>query len=117
MAATDTLFKPNAESLLFAERHGPPKPSRLRQDLRDTETKTQRVRKTIAECNDKYLATNRNIFTASERVEELWFEIEDLLEKMERAEALRETDSVCECLADVYHKLGRIESYLPEEYR
>jgi predicted nucleic acid-binding Zn-ribbon protein len=88
-----------------------------RQDLRDTETKTQRVRKTIAECNDKYRATNRDIFTATERIEELWFEIEDLLEQMERAEALRERETVCECLSDVYHKLGRIESYLPDEFK
>ncbi len=79
-------------------------------------TKTQRVRQTIADCNDKYLKTNRNIFTASERVEELWFEIEDLLSKMERAEALRDRDEVCEYLSDIYFKLGRIEQHLPEEY-
>ena len=90
---------------------------KLRQDLKDTETKTQRVRKTIAECNDKYLSTNRNIFTATERVEELWFEIEDLLAAMERAEALRDREAVCECLTEVYHKLGRVESHLPEEFR
>lgn len=88
-----------------------------RQDLRNTETKTQRVRKTIAECSEKYLETDRNIFTATERIEELWFEIEDLLESMERAEALRETETVCECLAEVYFKLERIEQHLPDEYR
>jgi hypothetical protein len=85
--------------------------------LRNTETKTERVRKTIAECNEKYLETNRNIFTASERIEELWFEIEDLLAKMERAEALRESETVCECLTEVYYKLERVEHHLPEEYR
>ena len=85
--------------------------------MKDTKTKTQRVRETIAECNNSYLAANRNVFTANERVEELWFEIEDLLANMERAEALRENDQVCEYLAEVYFKLERIEHHLPEEYR
>ena len=85
--------------------------------MKDIQTKTQRVRKTIAECNDKYLATDRNIFTATERIEELWFEIEDLLEQMERAEALRENETVCDCLGEVYYKLERIERQMPEGFK
>lgn len=85
--------------------------------MRDARTKTARVRSVIAECNNGYRALGLNIFTASERVEELWFEIEDLLDGMERAEAARDSETVHDTLCAIYHKLNRIQAQLPEEYR
>lgn len=75
------------------------------------------MRDIIAECNGGYKSVGMDIFTATERVEELWFEVEDLLEQMERAESLRDDDMMDRCLDLVYHKLERIQVQLPPEFQ
>ncbi len=76
-------------------------------------TKTQRVRAAIAACDDCYRAVGGNMRTATERIEELWFEIDDQVDAMERAEAQHDGEAVSKHLSAVVSRLARIREIMP----
>lgn len=77
-------------------------------------TNTQRVKAAIAACDDSYRAIGGDLRTVTERVEELWFEIDDHLETMAVAEIDQNPTIMTYNLAAIVKKLARIKEMMPD---
>jgi hypothetical protein len=75
-------------------------------------TKAERVRAVVSACAVCFEAVGKDMWTRSERLEELWFEVDDHINAIERAEALGETAVVQDNLLAVMQLLGHIEREL-----
>jgi hypothetical protein len=84
--------------------------------VKELQTRTQQVRAAITECIGQYRSASIDIVKATERSEELWFEIDDLLTAMESAEAQEDDGMVRSHLHTIYLKLGSVQQQLPPAY-
>lgn len=77
-------------------------------------TKTERVRAVLSVCGACCEAVGEEMRTRTERVEELWFEIDDLVDAMGRAETVGDHDVVRMSLQSILRLLGHLEREVPE---
>lgn len=66
----------------------------------------------MALCGLCFEVAGKDMWTASERVEELWFEVEDLLEEVQTAENDADSPRVEENLLAIVQLLDQIEAEL-----
>jgi hypothetical protein len=75
-------------------------------------TKASRVRAVISGYEECYRSLGKTMRNPSERVEELWFEIDDHLDAMEAAEEQKEERSVKLHIEAILALLAKIKSEL-----
>ncbi len=71
--------------------------------------KAERVRMAIASCGMCFEAAGKDMWSANERIEELWFEIEDRIDQIESAETEGSDRAVRDYLTHVLSLVNRIE--------
>ena len=77
-------------------------------------TRSERLRDVIAACEQCVQAMGKDLRTPTERVEQLWFAMDDQVEALEQAEALGDEDALRQHLLIMLELTERIERELPE---
>lgn len=78
-------------------------------------TKADRVRAAIEVCDSLFDAIGKDMRTSSERIEELWFEIDDQITALEEAERRRDDLGVREHLTSMLNLVSKIKDEIEDE--
>ncbi|MBC7527216.1 MAG: hypothetical protein H7308_06660 [Chthonomonadaceae bacterium] len=78
-------------------------------------TKAERVRMAIASCGMCFESVGKDMWTKNERIEELWFEVEDKIDNIESAEKTGSDEDVRDYLHNVLALVTRIEQEMIAE--
>jgi hypothetical protein len=77
-------------------------------------TRAERLRDVIAACEQCVQAMGKDLRTPTERVEQLWFAMDDQVEAIEQAEANGDDDALRQHLLIMLELTERIERELPD---
>lgn len=73
-------------------------------------TRSDRVKAAIATCDFWYTRLNYDIRTLSERIEEMWFDVEHHLDLMEQAEQKQAEEEASQHLESIIRSIVRIQA-------
>jgi hypothetical protein len=78
------------------------------------QTRAERLRQVIAACEVSVAAMGRDLRTPTERVEELWFDMEDQMAALEAAEESGDKEALRRHLLIMLELTERIEREMPD---
>jgi hypothetical protein len=78
------------------------------------QTRAERLRQVIAACEVSVAAMGRDLRTPTERVEQLWFDMEDQMAALEAAEESGDSEALRRHLLIMLELTERIEREMPE---